>query len=156
MEVKLEYQKISSFEFTQTMQKIANVATNNRAASHIRHVIKALDPARKEMGDAYIKEIMEVFGVKNEDGTLQRPEGEPQGFIPDETRTEEFLKAQEEFGKRIFIVKWRPLTPDTLVDIKLSAKELDVLGDLYSEENGPGLPYPITGPNPDNVTQLRQ
>ena len=43
-------------------------------------------------------------------------------------------------------IAWRPLTPDTLSEIKVTAKELDLLGDLYTEENGPGVPSDFAPP----------
>lgn len=130
---------MSSFDFTQVMTRVANHQTLPQKALHIRRLIKELERNRTIIHEEFKKEIMEVFGQKNEDGTLKTPEGAPGEYIPIEEKTEEMVKAQESFGKKLATLNWRPLTPDTLGDLKLSAKEIEILGPLLTEENGPGL-----------------
>lgn len=159
MEVKIAYEQVGGFEFAQVIQKIAAVPTTTAAANHIRRVINEIEAARKQISAEYKTEIMEKYGKRNEAGELARPEGDTQGFDPDETKMDEFIEAQKEFGKRTATIKWRPLTPKTLNDVKLSAKELNLLGPLFSEDEGPGLPesFPFPAPTPNsNVTPLRQ
>ena len=141
MEIKVLYKDISGFEFSQVLTKIANVATDTMKALHIRHIIDEIQTLREKVSQEYKKELMEVFAKKDENGKPlfdERSNGED--FSPDETRTDEFLKAQDDFGKREGLVNYRALTPHTLADVKLSAKELKLLGPLFTEENGPGLP----------------
>lgn len=138
--IKMRYKDIKSFEFAQVMSKLSNTSTINVRANHIRHIVKELNKAGEQISEEYKSSIIEPYAKKDKSGALVKPKGEPGGFIPDEARQDEFLKAQEEFGERFAEINWRPMTPDTLSDIKLTAKELDLLGDLFTEENGPGLP----------------
>lgn len=138
--IKMKYKDIKSFEFSQLAAKLANTATINARANHIRHIIKELNKAGEQISAEYKSDLIDVYAKKGEDGKVARPEGDPNGFTPDETKMDEFIKAQEEFGEREAEINWRPLTPETLSDIKLTAKELDLLGDLFTDDNGPGIP----------------
>lgn len=138
--LKIKYKDIKSFEFSQLAAKLANSPTINVRANHIRHIIKELNAAGDQISKEYKTDLIDVYAKKDEEGKIVRPEGDPNGFTPDETKMEEFLKAQETFGDREAEINWRPLTPDTLSDIKLTAKELDLLGDLFTDDNGPGVP----------------
>lgn len=134
--VKMTYEQVSGFEFAQVVQKIAAQPTDNKAANHVRHIVRELNQIRKDISEGYKKDIVEVYAKRNEKGELPPVEE----FLPEESRMEEFLKVQADFGKRECVVKWRALTPETLKDMKLSAKELDLLGNLFTEENGPRVP----------------
>lgn len=139
--ITMNYKDIKSFEFAQLIAKLSNTPTINVRANHIRHIVKELNKAGDQISEEYKKDILEVYATRDEKGEIVRPEGDPNGFTPDEAKQKEFLEAQEKFGERKAKINWRPLTPDTLTDIKLTAKELDLLGDLFTEENGPGVPH---------------
>lgn len=156
-EIKTKYQSISSFELAGVLQKIANTQTSNKNASHIRRVINEIKKAGDQIREEYKKDILEVYAQRDEKGEIKRPEGDPNGFDPIVEKEAEFLKAQEDFGGREIVIAWRPLNPDTLADVKLSAKELDLLGELYTDDAGPGVPmnFPFPG-QPGNVTPIHQ
>lgn len=138
--LKMKYKDIKSFEFSQLAAKLANSPTINVRANHIRHIIKELNAAGDRISEEYKTDLIDVYAKKDEEGKIVRPEGDPNGFVPDDTKMEEFMKAQDAFGDREAEINWRPLTPDTLSDIKLTAKELDLLGELFTDDNGPGVP----------------
>ena len=139
MEVKVKYGEMSGFEFTQVITKIANTPTTSVKAAHIRRVMKELERNRKAIHEEFKKEIVEVFAQKSEDGKLLEPEGAPGEYLVLEGKEEERNAAVKVFGEKVATIAWRPLTPDSLSDVKVTAKELDLLGELYTDDNGPGL-----------------
>ena len=138
--IKMTYKQIGSFEFSQAMAKIENTPTTTIKASHIRQIAKRIKAGKDLIHESYKTDIMDKFGKKSEDGKTLIAEGQPGGFEMAEGKDEEFNKAFLEFEAREIEVDWRPLNPDTLSDIKLSAREIELLGPLFSEENGPGVP----------------
>lgn len=142
--VKLKYSEISSFQFQQAVQKIAATPTHGQKASLIHKTTKAVGQARTQISKEFQDELVPEFAKKDAEGKIIRPEGEPNGFEPDETREAEFLKAQEAFGERwIELPKISPYTLDTLSDIKVSAQDLEALKGLYTgnleDEGKPSL-----------------
>lgn len=147
--IKIKYKDLGSFEIQTAIQKIANTAMPAPKAAVISHLIKSAQAVRTQMSEEYKTEVMEKFAQKNEDGSLKRPEGDPQSIIPIEGKEEEMQKANIEFGEKFGELKYmlkdkeiiaRPLTPSLLADVKLSPKDLEALKDLYSDEEGPGVP----------------
>lgn len=130
--IKIKYSEISSFEFAQAMQKIASTPVDTKTACAIRRVAKKVEKALADIRDEYKVKFIDVWGKKDETGKIIPPaDGNPSGFeVPDE-KADEFIKAQEAFGKSEIELDVRPLTKDELKDIRLSAKELDCLRDLF-------------------------
>lgn len=129
--VTMKYSEISSFQFAQAVQKISSTPTHGQKASVIHKVTKALGIARETITKEYQKQIVDVYGKKDEDGKIVRPEGEPNGFEPVEDKEAEFLKAQEAFGENTAEMKCDPFTLQVLEDIKISAQDLEALKGLY-------------------------
>lgn len=140
MEIKMKYKDIGAFEFSSLIQKLAQTPTETKKAERICGIVRQIQNARNRIADGYKKDVMEVFGQKNEDGSLKRPENEPSGFVPDESRMEDLNKATEQFGEKEMAFECLPLTSSTLSDIKMSAKEIELLKDIYSKDSGPGVP----------------
>lgn len=138
---KIKYKEISSFEFQSVVQKIANTPTGGKSACHIRHITKEISEARDRISDEFRRDIMEVFGEKDENGALKRPDHQPNGFTPVADRIEEFKKAQDAFAEREVELKWRKLTPSCLADVKLSGAEMNTIWPIFSEDEGPGVPH---------------
>jgi hypothetical protein len=138
--IKMKYSDIGNFGFSQLIQKISQTPTNNRNACHIHKITRELQTAREKIADDYQAEIVEKFGKRNDKGELIRPEGEPKGFEPIDGQEDAINKAHDEFGNKMAEIKWRPLTPTTLADIKISGAEIELLKDLFTEEEGPGIP----------------
>ena len=146
MEIQLKYREMSGFEFTQIITKIAETPTTTQKAAHIRRVMKELERNRKSIAEEFKSTIMETFAKKDEDGKFIEPEGAPGEYITMDGKEAERDEAVKAFGEKLATINWRPLTPDTLDAVKLSAKELDLLGLLFSEENGPGVPGDFAPP----------
>lgn len=138
--IKMKYQDIGNFEFQSLMEKLVSTPTSNKNACMIRHVYNEAKRARTQISEEYKRDIMEAFAERDENGEIKRPEGDPGGFMPDPKRLEEFKKSQDDFGLREFVFEWGPLRPSHISDMKVSAKELNILGDLFNEDEGPGLP----------------
>lgn len=130
--VKIKYSEISSFEFNTAMQKIAATPVDNKTACSIRRVVKAVSKGLEDIRLEYKTKFIDVWGKKDAEGKIIPPaDGNPSGFeVPDE-KADEFMKAQEDFGKSELELSIDPLTPNDLKDIRLSAKELDCLRDLF-------------------------
>ena len=137
MGLKISYKDLSSFEFAQTMQKIGSTPTHGQLASRIHKVVKALDRARKAVRDEYRKEIIETFGKRDDKGALVRPQDNPEGFEPIEEKKDEFLKAHDAFGDRQADLDVKPFTVDMFGDMKISASDLENLGEMYAGNHEP-------------------
>lgn len=138
--LKVKYKMARGESFSMLFAKLANTATTNQRAAHIRRIMKGLEAVHKQIMEEFKTEILSVYAVKKEDGNIAFKDERESDFDLIDGKAEEYNKALAEFGEREGIIEWRPLTPDTLSDVKLSARELDLLGDLFSEENGPGIP----------------
>lgn len=146
--IKLEFNTMSSFEFASMIQKIASSPTSNKNACAIARVVKELEKAQKLIADTYQTEVVEKFAQKGEDGKVLRPKDDPTDYIKLEMENfdEKLAAALEVFGKHEFEVVAKPLTPSVLADIKISAKEINMLAGLFSEDEaqqnaGPGVPH---------------
>lgn len=129
----LNYATISGQKFQMTLQKLYNTPTNNKSAGKIGHIVKLVQDALNKMRQDFQSEIVEKFAKRDAEGKIVRPDGEPLGFDLDETKKDEFNKAQENFGKTEVTIDWNPLNPEDMVDMKLSASELTSLESLYSD-----------------------
>jgi hypothetical protein len=135
--VTMKYSDISSFEFAQAIQKIAQTPVDTKTACAIHRVTKALNSVRLKISADYQDKIVLMYGKKDEKGDVIRPLDNPNGFDVQEEKTEEFKKAQEDFGKTEAVLETKPLSMELLKDIKLSARDLEVLNNLFSDEETP-------------------
>src|SRR5882724_7195059 len=131
--VTMKYVDISSFEFAQAVQKISQTPVDNKTACAIHRITKQLNVVREKISKDYQEKIVELFAKRDDKGEVVRPKDNPSGFDIDETKQEEFLKAQEAFGKTEAVLATKPFSPETLKDIKLSARELEVLKELFDD-----------------------
>ena len=157
--LEFKYNEIGGFEFNQIIQKISNTPTTAEKAGQIRSVVKAVQKLRDKVSEDYKKDILGTYFQKNEDGTPKKAEGGGE-FIPLAGKETEITKANDEFGARVGTIELegcRPLTPNTLSDMKITARELELLKDLYTEQNGPGVPHmPFPTALGSNAPQMRQ
>lgn len=138
--IEFTYSQISAQPLRMALAKISNAPiANNKIACMIRGVNKAVRAKQEEIGKEYEDSVLHAFAKKNEDGSFVRPDGNPQAYDVDDTKVDEFKVAQEEFGKKTLTIEYGPLRPSHLEGIALSANELDALGDLFVEDDGPGL-----------------
>ena len=138
--IKMKYKDVGTFEFGSLMEKLSSTPTSNKNACMISHIYKENKRAREQISEEYKKEVMEKYATRDENGAIKRPSENPDGFIPDETKLEEFKKAQEDFGEKEFVFEWGPLRPAHLTDVKVSAKEIGLMGELFNTEDAPGMP----------------
>lgn len=136
---KVKFSTLNSEPFNLLMQKIVNQPTQNIKAMHINHVVKEIQRHLDEGVKAYRVDIVDVFAQKDEAGKIIN--GPDTGnFKIIEGKEKEFAETHKKFMEREVEIKWRPLTPDTLSDVRMSAQEIELLGELLIEQNGPGVP----------------
>lgn len=153
----ITYARFSSQEFSQVVMKIAYTPTTVEKANALRKIVRFIEKEKGNITTQYKTEIMDKYFQKNADGT----------YVIDET-TREYVylkagtekdveKATTEFNERTLVIEM-PFRPHLLTDVKsITAKEMEVLGDFYAEEEGPGLPnFQSSRVAGSNVTQLRQ
>jgi hypothetical protein len=156
MEVVKNYDEVGTNDMAMLISKLEHTSTDNKSAAQIYQITKRYHAAVKQIRADYQKEVIDVYAKKNESGKIIPSTTNPNGFDIIEGKEEEFTKAAEDFGKKTYTFKgeeprphaFKRLTPTTLVDVKLTAKEIGILGDLYSDEGGPGVP------NENNVVQF--
>ncbi len=137
--IKMLAKDIMSFEFTNLMQKLINTPTENSRASHIHKVYREIERNAKKIRESFKPEILDIYAQKDDKGEVIY--GEQGTYEPIKEKLEEYHKAMEAFEAKEVSVEWRPLTPDSLADVKLTAKEIEILGPLFVEQNGPGVPH---------------
>lgn len=137
-----------SFAFNQAMQKIVSTPTHGNVASQIHKVNKQVSQAKDIIIKKFQTDLVQVYGKKDDKGAIIRPEGEPNGFEPVEGKTDEFVTAQEEFGKNTVELDVQPFNVQLLGDIKVSAADLEALKGLWAGNNAPEVPL-------NNVASIR-
>ncbi len=129
------YKEIGSNGFQQLMMKLANTPTTNYNAAKIHWVTKAFKKAQEQITSEFKAEFIEKFGQKGEDGKLLNNE-----FNIMEGKEIEYQEAIKVFEAKTYDFVCRPLSVDVLSDIKITATEIELLGDLFTEKRGPGVP----------------
>lgn len=149
--IKMKYTQINSQMFQQALQKLAATPTNNANACRIRKVTRAISDAREQIKKEYLSDIRDQFAARDEKGDII----EADQWAPVEGKEEELLAAQNAFGEREAELDCWPVTHETLVDVRMSAQEIEAFKSLFDENakapqgagHGPGLP--------SNVASLR-
>lgn len=141
----LAYAIIGSYTFAMLLQKLNFTQTKPQNAAAIRKITGQMEEATKLLHKAYDEKVGAIFHEKDKDGKailVQAEKGQEHKIIPGkEAEYEEALKKFNEEGEHTFdLTNCRPLSPGVLVDVKLNANEIGMLGCLYSEQDGPGIP----------------
>jgi hypothetical protein len=143
VEIKLKYSDAGSFEFVQLLTKLYRLPTNNKSSNLFRRIYNEMKKNQDAIIEEYKTTVLEIYAQRDEKGEIIRPDGDPNGFKPMEDKLDDFQKAQDEFGEKLVTFTWGPIRNSDLQDIKLSGHEKDLLKDLYSDEEGPGVPQGI-------------
>lgn len=139
MEIKVKFKTLNDYSFQSVISKIANLQTSTMNASKIRRITKLVQAASDQMREEFKKDVMELFAARDEAGKIVATKDKPFD-VPDD-KVEAFTAATDVFGEREATINWTPLDASTLGNAQVSAREIDLLGGLYSEEPvGPGLP----------------
>jgi hypothetical protein len=131
--------------FRVLVQKLIGAQTSGNNAYEINKLNSELKKKGQE-SEALIKsEFMEKFAQRDESGKIilmkdQDGNEIPRTWAPIEEKKTELDTLVDKFYQEEVELKCRPLRPATIADIKLSAFELELLGEIYQHENGPGLP----------------
>jgi hypothetical protein len=136
--LKIKRGALMSFDMNNLLQKLVNTPTSNKNASHINHIYKEAKRNEDELRALFKKEVVEIHAVKLENGKVDTtPEG---GYKVDPAKQKKHDDAMNAFLDQDAFIEWSPIRPSHLSDIKVTAKEIGLLGELYDENEGPGLP----------------
>ncbi len=137
--IKISYKNLANQDMHNLLLKLNNTPiTLNKNACAIHRVAGLLEKKLVEVREKFQSDILEKFALKDEKGNMKFNE---QGMAePDPTRVEEYNKAVKAFDGGEITLEVVPLKPSNLVDIKLTAKEIGLLGDFFTEMDGPGVP----------------
>lgn len=143
-EIKIKRGSLADERFKMLISKIIQTQTGQNEAYHINKFFKEVTRLSKEYGDKF-NGFKDTFALKDAEGKFalgKDDEGHevPDSWMPREESKADLDKAIKDLHEEEVAFKFRPLTPSTLKDVKMSAYELELLGDLYSPENGPGIP----------------
>lgn len=130
--MKMQYEKLVNRDFVGAMQKLHRANVPGKLAFKIKRLGDALEEKRKKIVSEYQTELAEKFAARDEKGQIKRPEGDPANFDIDETKREDFLKAQQTFMTREFTLDIPPLKSMDLEQLsEITAVELKVLEPVY-------------------------
>jgi hypothetical protein len=140
MALKVKYSVVGSFEFQNLMERLKREKVDNYSACQIHHILKEVQKGRDQITAEFKSEILEKFAKKDEAGKIISESPEQPYDVADEN-VEAYKEATEAFGKKDIEVNWTPLNHQHLTKIQLSADDINLLGELFSEEmQGPGIP----------------
>ncbi len=129
--LKITYAQASGFLFQQAIQKMGAAPTNGQAAYRINKILAPIKAARERIAVEYKKDIVAEYAKKDADGKFDEA-----NFQPDESKLEEFQKAQDAFGLREIDVPRPKLSLSDVKDVKLSADELAALEPILDDAEG--------------------
>lgn len=129
--ITMTYAKTNG-RFVQAMQKLTNLPLPTKAAYTVKKIADAISREKKTIALAFEKDILTNFAKRDEKGEIVRDEdGQP---TVDETKQVEFMKAQEEFGKREFTIDRQKLSLEVLASQnQLSASDLSALDPILED-----------------------
>lgn len=144
-EIKVKRAQLADERFKMLVSKIIQTQTTQNEAYHINKFFKEVTRLSQEYADKF-NIFKDQFAKKTEDGKYELGRDDenrevPDSWMPREEAKADLDKAIKDLHEEEVLFKFRPLTPATLKDVKISAYELELLGDLYTAENGPGVPH---------------
>lgn len=144
--IKVKYKDLSTFEFNQALAKVANAQLPTAKALAVRKILKGIQEVREQMSKDYKQNILEKYAQKDEKDPTKfaHPENDPNGFIFSEENQAVMMKENEAFGDTEVTVNAPFKLNETLLEgVKFSARELEMLNFIMSEEAGPGVPTDV-------------
>lgn len=136
--IKTTYAKITNQNFTRAIQKLASLPLPTKTAYNVKKMVDAIQTARKTVSTAF-EQVVQEYGQKDADGKLVRPKDDPNGFEIEETKMDEFTKAQDAFGQREIEIPRHKLLLEAFTNVSLSAAELSALDAFFDDPEEPGI-----------------
>lgn len=133
------YPDIKGAEFQTLVAKLGRAPTQVARANRIKVFLDGIDKVWEDIHEEFKSQLLEKYATKDDTGKLVIDEA-GNYKIPEENQAA-FNEAYAEFQKKSVDVECLPLTADTLADIKLTGRDLQLLGDIYVNETGPGVPH---------------
>lgn len=133
--IELQYDALGGFEFASLLEKIDSTpCSSNKASADVAKIVTAIKKVRENVTDEYKTDIADKYCARDKDGNVVSEEGHEGLFKVDPTKLKEFEEAQKGFGKRVATVDWQPFKLSMLNDVKLSPKEIRILGALLEND----------------------
>lgn len=140
--IKITNKELCNQDMHNLLGKLNNTPiTLNKNACAIHRVAGLLEKKLTETRESFQKNILEKFALKDEKGKMKFND---LGMAePDPARLDEYEKAVKGFDSVVIEIEVMPLRPSNLVDVRLTAKEIGLLGDFFNENEGPGVPNEV-------------
>lgn len=143
--VTIKYKLFGGMELDNVLKKIANIQMPLQRASVVRDILKGIQAARDLMSEDYKANVLGKFAKKKEDGSFERPQEDPHGFIIADENAEEARKANEGFGDNEVDIEIPCKFNDALfANEKFSPRERELLDFVWETKQGPGVPSEAT------------
>ncbi len=144
MSIKLTYNDMANPNFQQVVRRLQYMQLPTQVAYQLKKILEGIDKQRAVISSQFETEVLPKFVGKDDKGEfLKNAEG--QIDIP-ETKKDEFLKAQADFGTRTFSIERSKLRLSDLGSVQLSTVELIALNALIED--------PEAVQDPSNVVPL--
>lgn len=129
--IKMTYQQATSQQFVTAFQRLAGTQFSAQVAYKIKKLADHITRAKKQIAVEY-EALVNQYAKKDEHGNLVKPEG-GMGFDVEESKQEEFIKAQEEFGKKEFTLEYEPFYLYEFGNAQFTAADLSFLEPIWQE-----------------------
>ncbi len=136
--MKMTYGQISHFDFSKAMNKLTQAGLPIKASYEVKKLADKIMEARREIAKEY-EAVIEGWVKKNEDGTVARPEGQPNGWDVLDEHKEKFLAFNQSFGEKEVIIPREKIAMSVLGNMTITASELAVLEPVldYGDDERP-------------------
>lgn len=137
--IKMTYEQFRVLNGARALgQKLLNTPLPPAMGYGIKKIFEKLNQAGKKINDEFIAlqlKLQEEYGVRNEDGTLKRPEGQPEGFEVAPDKTEAYQAALKAFDGNTFELDRPALLEQAWLNgnMQLSAAEWTAMEPLFVE-----------------------
>lgn len=143
--VTLKYKSFGGTELDTVLTRIANILMPLQRADEVREILKGIQAGRDQMSKDYRENVLGKFAKKKEDGSFERPEYDPHGFIIADEHAEAARKANESFGEKEVEIEIPYKFHNALFgNEKFSPRERELLDFVWETKKGPGVPTEAT------------
>lgn len=140
----IKYTDLRSGPFQMAVAKMVQTPIADGAKrAHIHKLYKEVKKADDLVTTQFEKEVLPKYAKLDAKGKIEfSRKGDNSSYSIDPEKQEAYEEALNEFGQRPIEITmdYRPLTPATLSDVKLTVLESDSLGEFLVDQEGPGLP----------------
>lgn len=134
--IQLTYKQLSDTAMLNALRSLMNARTDVKSAYNLKRMADAIMKARAEVTEAYMTDIVQKLGKKDESGKVATNQESEHGFDLAEGITDaDFEKAHAEFGTRTKVIDRHFLNVAVLNSSGVSPAELNALEPLLDAES---------------------